>query len=136
MYIKDHYYNTNLMLYHNLRDYMLFNVYNRIDCINEIMDLISSKIDVIDISYSSTRMEITVNIKKTTLRKAKGYEASTIYYYGIMNEVFKNFFERHPEIVNNISRFCEINLQNLNDIQFTNICQLFCIGDKTVSIRL
>ena len=136
MYINSVYYKIDLNIYHSLREFMLYNVYNHIEYINEIMNLISSKIDVIDISFDSMRFEININIRKTTLKKAKGHNEYYVYYYTIMNDVFKDFFERHPEIVNAIERTTSINLNSFNSNQFDNICQIYCIGDKTVSIKL
>lgn len=136
MYIYGIPYRTDLKLYHSLRDYMLYNVYPRENCIEDIMKLISSKIDCLDIWFDTMRYEININIKKTTMRRAKGYKASSMYYYGIMNSVFKDFFELHPEFINPINTYVGIDLTTFDESKFDNLCQINCIGDKNVNIKL
>ena len=130
------YFATDLKIYQSLRDYMIYNVYRNMDYVNEIMNIIAQKIDCLDISFDSMRYEINVNIKKTTMRRAKGYKASSMYYYGIMNSVFKDFFERHPEIFMQAQQYVNADLSIMDESKFDNICQVYCIGDKAVTIRL
>lgn len=136
MYIYGIPYPTDLKIYHSLRDYMVFNVYNHEEYINAIINLISNKIDCLDIGFDTMRYEININIKKTTMRRAKGYKASSMYYYGIMNSVFKDFFELYPNIAANVRAFAGIDLSNFDASKYDNLCQINCIGDKIVTIKL
>ena len=133
MYINQQNYATDFNAYYRLRDFMIKNVYSNIDNINTIINMISSKIDCLDISYDTSRFTICINIKKTTMRRAKGYNASSIYYYGIMNSVFTDFFNSNQNIT-----IAAINWVGspINEMKFENICQVYCIGDKAVEIRL
>lgn len=133
MYIQEKYYATNLSAYHSLRDYMMLNVYSNQFFIDKIVELIRNRIDCISITYDANRYAICINIKKTTMRRAKGYEASSMYYYGIMNSVFKDFFTMHPDIVNNAIKHSG---NAVADMHYENLCQVYCIGDKSVEIRL
>lgn len=136
MYINNqNFYTANLKYYQNIRDYMVLNMYPRPGVVDEIINLISSKIDCLDISFDSMRYEINIAIKKTTMRRAKGYKASTMYYYGIMNSVFRDFFTNHPEYFTHM----KLNVNGIGEdsiINFDNICQVNCIGDKYVTIKL
>ena len=138
MYIHNTYYpySADLKNYQSIREYMTFNVYNHIELVNEIMNLISSKIDCLDIAFDPSMFEININIKKTTMRRAKGYKVSCMYYYGLMNAVYKEFFNNHPEIIQLINKSIGINLYDFDESKFDNICQFYCIGDKSVKIRL
>lgn len=133
MYINNQNYATDLQAYYKLRDFMMRNVYNSMDNINTIMNLIASKIDCLDISYDATRFTICINIKKTTMRRAKGYNASSMYYYGVMNSVLSEFLNSNPSIINALNHWLN---SPINGINLENICQVYCIGDKTVEIRL
>ena len=129
---------TTLKLYQSIRDYMVYNIYSRMEYVNEIMNIIGSKIDCLDISFDSMRYEINISIKKTTMRRAKGYKASSMYYYGVINSVFKEFLNNHPEIFVQIKE-CVNGCDNINtadDCNYDNICQVYCIGDKAVNIKL
>ena len=136
MYVNGISYPTNLVMYQSLRDYMILNVYCRQDCVQDIMNLIANKIDCLDINFDSMRYEININIKKTTMRRAKGYKASSMYYYGIINSVFRDFFEIHPEFKAAAQACTGIDLLNFDESKFDNICQIHCIGDKAVIIKL
>lgn len=134
MYVNNSNYSVNLKMYHSLRDYMIFNIYPREEMIKEIISLIESKIDCLGISFDTMRYEINISIKKTTMRRAKGYKASSMYYYGVMNSVFKDFFTNHPEIINKVNMYVQDNINNFN--AFNNICQIVCIGDRSVTVKL
>ena len=129
MYIHGVQYLTNLRIYHDVKEYMIYNVYNHQEYVDELMGIIKSKIDCIDIDFDTMRYQININIKKTTMRRAKGYKASSMYYYGIINSVFDEFFHRHPEITRQIEQW-------VYNISFYNLCQINCIGDKSISIVL
>ena len=137
MYINNVNYSTDLNTCQSLRSFMMSNVYNNIENINFIMNSIASKIDCLDIIFDPTRFEISINIKKTTMRRAKGYKADSMYYYGIVNSVFKEFFANHPTIANSVSQI-GIELYNGDNAStnFSSICQVYCIGDKSVVIKL
>jgi hypothetical protein len=98
------------------------------------MSLITSKIDCSDIKFDYMRYEITFTIQKSTMRRVKGYEAKATYYYEVMKSVFWDFFKKYPEIVNNINRYTGIYLTDPSVLD--NICQVQCIGDKVVVIKL
>lgn len=133
MYINEQNFATNFDAYYKLRDFMIHQIYNNMDNINTIINLISSKIDCLDINYDATRFTICISIKKTTMRKAKGYNASSIYYYGVMNSVFSDFFNSNPYIIAAASNWVG---SPIHGMKFENICQVYCIGDKAVEIRL
>ena len=133
MYINNQNYPTSFNSYYKLRELMMTNVYNSIGNINTIINLIASKIDCLDISYDATRFTICINIKKTTMRRTKGYNASSMYYYGVMNSVFTDFLSSNPVI--NTAAECWIG-SSIHGMNFENICQVYCIGDKAVEIRL
>ena len=133
MYIHETQYNTPLNKYHKLREFMLTQVYSNIGNVQYIMNLILSKIDCLDIEYDSTRFTICINIKKTTMRRAKGYKASSMYYYGIMNSVFTDFFNNNPYIAAGAMNWVG---SPINDMEYSNLINVYCIGDKAVEIRL
>ena len=133
MYIHETQYNTPLNKYHKLREFMLTQVYSNMDNVQYIMNLIGSKIDCLDITYDAARFTICINIKKTTMRRAKGYKASSMYYYGIMNSVFTDFFNNNPHIAVAAKNWIS---SPINDMEYNNLINVYCIGDKAVEIRL
>lgn len=133
MYIEGMPYETPLSKYHKLREFLLTRVYSNIGNVQYIMDLIGSKIDCLDISYDATRFTICINIKKTTMRRAKGYKASSIYYYGVMNSVFNDFFTNNPYITAAANNWIGT---SITDMKYENLINVYCIGDKAVEIRL
>lgn len=133
MYIHGTPYETPLDKYHKLREFLLTNVYTNIDNVNIIMNLIGSKIDCLDITYDAARFTICINIKKTTMRRAKGYKASSMYYYGIMNSVFNEFFNSNPYIKTAATNYIG---SLITAMEYNNLINVYCIGDKAVEIRL
>ena len=133
MYIHGTAYETPLNRYHKLREFMLTQIYSNMDNIQYIMNLIGSKIDCLDITYDAARFTICINIKKTTMRRAKGYKASSMYYYGIMNSVFTEFFNNNPYIAAAAKNWVGA---PINDMEYNNLINVYCIGDKAVEIRL
>ena len=133
MYIQGMPYETQLSKYHKLREFLLTQVYSNIDNVNTIMNLIGSKIDCLDIVYDAARFTICINIKKTTMRRAKGYKASSMYYYGIMNSVFTEFFNNNQYIKAAATNWVGT---PITDMDYNNLINVYCIGDKAVEIRL
>lgn len=133
MYFGGKNYLVNLAPCMQLKDFMVYKVYNKDPkYIEMIANLIGSKIDCLEIKTDPIICTIDIEIKKTTMRRAKGYNASSMYYYGIMQSVFKEFFDQNPELVNFIK-----NTTNLDPYaNLSNLYHVYCIGDKYVRILL
>lgn len=102
-----------------------------------ILDLIANKVDCLGIYYDEDRHEINITVKKTTMKRAKGYKPNTMYYYGIMSMVFGDFFANNPDIIMQMQMNTGIDLYGITSQNFTGLsfCEVYCIGDKSVNIR-
>lgn len=137
MYINNVNYRTRLDVLQNARAVMITIMSNPINS-QAILDLISSKLDCLGIYYDNDRHEINITVKKTNMKKIKDYKPNTIYYYGIMGTVFSEFFASNPNLIRQICMETGLNLIGIDDVQsFTglSLCEIYCIGDKSVNIR-
>lgn len=137
MYINNVNYRTRLDLLQNARLVMITIMSNPVNS-QAILDLISSKIDCLGIYYDPDRHEINITVKKTNMKKVKDYRPNTIYYYGIMGMVFSDFFAANPDLIRQICTETGLNLIGIDSVQsFTglSLCEIYCIGDKSVNIK-
>jgi len=134
MYVNDVNYRTDLVQLQYLREAMRSMMSNP-EMNQGILNLIASKIDCLDIGYDPANFKIDILIKKTTMRRAKGYKASSMYYYGVMNSVFAEYFERHPQVLPILQSQTGMDVSGIATSGFNSLCEIYCIGDKAVTIR-
>lgn len=136
MYINSISYMADLIMRQQFKKAMQNTIYPKY--LGEIGNLINGKVDCLDVVCQQCPpyfFEIRITIKKTTMRRCKGYSADSLYYYSLMNEVFDEFFTNNPEAARSISAIYGLSVEWLYH-NFTGLCDVNCIGDKLVTIRL
>lgn len=136
MYINSISYMADLIMRQQFKKAMQNTIYPKY--LGEIGNLINNKVDCLDVVCQQCPpyfFEIRITIKKTTMRRCKGYSADSLYYYNLMNEVFDEFFTNNPEAARSISAIYGLSVEWLYH-NFTGLCDVNCIGDKLVTIRL
>lgn len=129
MYINEVNFESSPVIGFRIRQY-LQQFYNQ-STVGELANMISERIPCNDTSYSVDNKSIVLSIKKSAAKgsKKKLEIFTAMHYYGILSEVFKEFFQRHKDIEYNITKsFGEYQIYNLFDVQ--------CLGDKTVIIHI
>ena len=136
MYINSIAYMADIIMRQKFKQAMRDAIYPKY--LGEIGNLINGKVDCLDVTCQQCPpnfFEIRITIKKTTMRRCKGYSADSMYYYNIMNEVFNQFFIFNPEAARIISCYNGLSVNDLR-ANFTSLCDIYCIGDKLVIIKL
>ena len=135
-------YKIDLTDIQNIRYLLFTNLYGNIVYINSLKEIISRYIDCLSIDFDSSSYKFTIKIKKTSMRKNSGFENDPNYYYRILPNIFYDFIQSNKEMI------CQIfdhNMDNGEEIInslcnqtycLSNLCQVTCMGDNIVNIKL
>lgn len=148
MFINENNYSTNtLSTMNDLREIIFKNLYTDPDCINRLMGIIPKYIECLSVDYDPQFYTITIKIKKTALRKTYGrsfYHIPQFYYQFIPNifiEFLINDLNIRGKLIQAIGEKYQDPYEELNRIlmfkeSFINLCQVSCLSDNIIVIKL
>lgn len=103
----------------------------------DLMEVMRSTIDPVSIEFDSMSFSFIVKIKKTNMKKNKGFNNTPEYYYNnFIIPVFQKFIYSHYA---DIIRHTDPNMLNnvfANPSVLLNICHVTCLSDNVFVIKL
>lgn len=144
MFIGNNQYQTDLGTINHIRCILFSNFYNDPNKIESLKEIISRNIECLGIEFSPAEFAFTIRIKKTAMRKLKGFDHNPNYYYQTVSKIFSEFISAHEY---NILMGLKIThpdndphqmLQYIynNRSIMANLCYVTCISDNTLVIKL
>lgn len=131
-----------ISIVYNFRCFMHHYIYSDTNMINNLKDIILNEIPCITINYNEMQKSFTLKIKKSSLRKIKGYNHETLFYKMVVNNVMHKFLTFNKNIIYNkmisIYRDQSQNLYNFIDSEdmAANLCRIECYNDNLIKITL
>ena len=136
----------NMNIVHHIR-YILFKYfYSNPVYIEQLNQIINKNIDCLSVEYDNLNYTFTIKIKKTSMRKIRGFSHDPIFYYHLLPGIFKEFINNNislieyylTERVSNDKTTINHCMNNLySDIYcLNNICGISCLGDNILLIKL
>lgn len=143
MFIDKVNYQTNLIDIQNIRYLLFTNLYGNEAFINSLTGIITKHIDCLNVNYSATDFTYTIKIKKTAMRKNHGFDHNPRYYYQIIPNIFREFFQINQTAILSVLSQKYANAQEIINSLITsnfyclaNLCQISCIDDNILIIKL
>lgn len=141
MYINNTSYNVDLHLVQSIR-YCLLSKYD-LNHISILEEYIKKYIPNTEIVYNSLTKSFTIKIRKTSIKKIKGYKNNVQFYYYLIGEAFNDFFkEQKEEIIKLLydsfgdSAFYALNTCINNPKFMYNLFNAYCLADNILEIKL
>jgi len=136
----------NMNIVHHIR-YILFKYfYSNPVYIEQLNQIINRNIDCLSVEYDNLAYTFTIKIKKTSMRKIRGFNHDSMFYYHLIPGIFKEFVDANivpirqylKERVGNDEVAISQYINNLySDIYcLNNICGISCLGDNILLIKL
>lgn len=142
MFIENKQYKTDLVDIHNLRYLLFSHLYSNPAFIQNLTDIISRNIECLSVEYSPSKYMFTIKIKKTSMRKFHGFDHNPNFYYQLIPNIFLEFIKTNEQIILECLRerydnpIDIINQLYANPYILSNICQVSCIADNILVIKL
>lgn len=134
MIVNNNNYYTNLANLNKMRYILFTNFFNRNECIQELTGYISTNIDNLSIDYDAIQYQFIIKIKKTGMRKIRGFHhASEFYYNQIIPNIFRSFIQNHH------TELCSFFGGTIPEEVYTNLsnfCHVSCLADNILVIKL
>lgn len=142
MFIENRQYRTdNLSVINDLRR-ILFSLYGNVSNIENLENIISRNIECIDIEFSFCDFSFIVKIKKTAMKKIRGFKHTPEFYYQIISNIFKEFVSSHEQEILQALRIQYTDPYSVLQILYAhhsimaNLCHVTCIHDNILLIKL
>lgn len=147
MIINDTNYRVDLTYIDNIK-YLIFtnlffsNLYENNTYIQDLTEIISKHIDCLSIDFSKTNYMFIIKIKKTSMKKIRGFSHEPNFYYQIISEIFDEFIHKNENVILSIlsQNYSdpERALQYLysNTYILANFCHVSSITDNMLTIKL
>ena len=142
MFIEDKQYKIDLVDINNVRYLLFSNLYSNPVFIQNLSDIIARHIDCLSIEYSPTTYTFTVKIKKTSMRKLHRFYHDPSFYYQMIPGIFMEFIKGNEQIITKCLRERYDNPEYViaqlytNPYNLANLCQVSCIADNILVIKL
>lgn len=145
MFIGGNQYQTNLVDVNSVRYLLCTNFYSNPNMIASLEEIIRRNIECLGIEFSAADFSYIVKIKKTAMRKFRGFDHNPSYYYqAIIPKIFKEYISTHEQFVLQALRHAHPDknpyqvLQYIysNEVIMANLCHVTCISDNTLVIKL
>lgn len=145
MFIGSTQYQTNLVDVNTMRYLLCTNFYCDPNMIANLKEIICRNIECLGIEFSITDYSYIVKIKKTVMRKLKGFDHNPSYYYQtIIPKIFKEYISTHEHIILQALRnmypdkdpYQVLRHIYSNEAIMANLCHVTCISDNTLVIKL
>lgn len=143
MFINNNQFDVELATVNNIRHLIFTNLYTDVRYIQDLMNIISRHIDSLGSEFDPRSYTITVNVKKTAIRKTYGarFRHEPNFYYQFISEIFKEFFNLHKQrIIEIFSTVYQdpytVFEQITTDAVIANLCHVTCLSDKILVIKL
>lgn len=142
MFIENKQYKTDLVDIHNIRYLLFSHLYSNPVFIQNLTDIISRNIECLSVEYSPSKYTFTIKIKKTSMRKFHGFDHNPNFYYQLIPNIFLEFIKTNEQMVLECLRerydnpIDIINQLYANPYILSNICQVSCIADNILIIKL
>ena len=144
MFIDNTQYQTNLVDVNNIRYLLCVNFYSNPNMITNLAEIIRRNIECLSLEFSAEDFSFMIKIKKTAMRKLKGFEHNPSYYYQTIAKIFKEYISNNEQVILHALK-CSIPdkdpymiLRYIYDNQdiMANLCHVTCIFDNTLIIKL
>lgn len=146
MNVNNKQYNINLTSINTLRYLLFTNFYSDRNYIDQMLNIIQTNIECLDINFDPQFFTVTVKIKKTAMRKMPKFKHEPNYYYMPIQNIFKQFIQANEVLVRTyLSRTLGDDMtaaqSYLNYLYATpsilaNLCHVSCMADNILVIKL
>ena len=144
MFIENTQYQVDLATVNNIRYILCTNIYCNPTTIASLEEIIRRNIDCLGIEFSTENFSFMVKIKKTAMRKIKGFNHTPNFYYQTISKIFTEFISTYEQ---NILQAIKIKHPDVDPYQMlqyvynnqaimANLCHVTCISDNTIIIKL
>ena len=126
----------------SLRQLFFSKFYSNSNYILELLEIIRNIFDPISIEFDSTKYAYYIKIKKTSMRKLKGFaHVPEFYYTNFINQIISAFICNHMcDITRSLTNIPDTNcfmVRLLNDAYaMASLCNVTCISDNILIIKL
>ena len=121
----------------NLRYLMCAHIYGNHNNIIELMESIRKSIDPVSIEFDSGTYAFYIKIKKTNMKRYKGFSNIPEFYYShFIIPVFFEFISNHYNELLALSDKALLDNTLINQTPLINICHVTCISDNMVIVKL
>lgn len=126
----------------SLRQLFFSKFYNDSNYILELLEIIRNIFDPISIEFDGTKYAYYIKIKKTSMRKLKGFaHVPEFYYTNFINKIISAFICNHmSDITRSLTNISDPNyfmVRLLNDAYaMASLCNVTCISDNILIIKL
>ena len=144
MFIGNNQFDVELSLINNVRHLIFTNLYLMdVRYIQSLIEIISKHIDSLGCEFNPNTYTITVNVKKTSIRKVYGarFKHEPNFYYKFISNIFTEFFNTNKNKIIEVlataysDPYAVFN-QIMNNQMIGNICHVTCLSDKILVIKL
>ena len=131
-----------ISIVYNFKCFMHHYIYSNKNMIDNLKDIIINEIPCITINYDEIQKSFILKIKKSSLKKIKGYNHETLFYKMVVNNVMQKFLTLNKNIIYNkmISIYGDQsqNLYNFIDSEdmAASLCRIECYNDNFIKITL
>lgn len=146
MNVNNKQYDINLTSINTLRYLLFTNFYSDRNYIDQMLNIIQTNIECLDINFDPQFFTVTVKIKKTAMRKMPKFKHEPNYYYMPIQNIFKQFIQANEVLVRTyLSRTLGDDMtaaqSYLNYLYATpsilaNLCHVSCMADNILVIKL
>ena len=103
----------------------------------DLMDIIRTTIDPVSIEFDVATYSFFIKIKKTNMKKNKGFTNIPEFYYGnFIIPVFLEFIQTHYNDIVNLRDPFMTDMVISNPSALINICHVTCLSDNMVVVKL
>ena len=143
MFIGQNQFDVDLSTINNVRHLIFTNLYLDGRYIQNLIDIISKHIESLGLEFNPNAYTITVNVKKTYIRKTYGarFKHEPDFYYQFISNIFIEFFNTNKnKIIEVLSTVYQDPYAIFNQIitspMIGNLCHVTCLCDKILVIKL
>lgn len=142
MFFDDRQFSTDLVQVNDVRYVLFTKLYSNMDCIQQLSNIISERIDCLGIEYNPNTFSFVIKIKKTAMRKNFKFSNQPTFYYGLIPDIFMMFIKNNEQAV--LDGLKE-NYEDPNSVLayiysnpgiMGNLCHVSCISDNIVVFKL
>ena len=134
MYIEGQLYQYHLSKINEIRFILFKTLYPDMNCIEELKQCIANNIETLSIDFDPSDFSFTVKIKKTAMRRIKGFNHSPIFYYSLINNVFVQFINENKERIR--AQYPNIGELTTETSLFHYLATISCFDDNIVIVKL
>lgn len=143
MFIGTNQFDIDLSMINNIRHLIFTNLYSDTRYIQNLIDIISKHIEILGAEFNPNNYTITVNVKKTSIRKMYGarFKHEPNFYYQFISNIFAEFFNTNRDrIIEVLAGMYQDPYIVFNQIvtgpMIGNLCHVTCLSDKILVIKL